>query len=138
MYKLVDGKDPILKTKCRAITAYDNIEVLKQSLRNICEENSGIGLAANQIGSDLAVFYLNTNGPKWYINPELNYVENEEIFYGEGCLSFPGEILVTRRHTKIHISHDGGPDEMLTGLSAVAFLHELDHLQGITMHERKV
>jgi peptide deformylase len=44
----------------------------------------------------------------------------------------------TLRFSKLKIRSDSGPDEILTGIEAVAFQHELDHLDGITMHKRKI
>jgi peptide deformylase len=136
--QLLAGDDPMLSQVCRVVTYDDDISDLVAELKRICKEHRGIGLAANQIGSDLRVFILNTSCTKTYVNPEILEAEKEEVFYGEGCLSFPGEMYCTLRFSKLKIRSDSGPDEILTGIEAVAFQHELDHLDGITMHKRKI
>lgn len=143
--KLITGKNPLLN-KILSEVSEDSLakygitlDKLKKELKTICEDNEGTGLAANQIGYDLAIFYINVNGPKWYINPEIIGVDfSQKLAFPEGCLSFPGETVMTKRSTKIKIAHAGGPDETLSGVEAIVFQHELDHLHGITMHERKI
>jgi peptide deformylase len=139
-YKLIVSDMARLSTPCRDVldTDVEELTVLKNVLRNICEENEGLGLAANQIGSNLNVFYTNTAGPKWYVNPEILSAKGEILCTPEGCLSFPGEIVLTRRFEEIEIAHASGPNEILKGLHAVVFQHELDHLHGETMHRKKI
>jgi len=137
-YKLLPSDSPLLQERCREVGMDDDISGLLAALKSICEQECGLGLAANQIGSNLRVFVLNFKGMRVYANPEILEQEGEFIFDGEGCLSFPGEIYCTRRFNRIKICSDSGPDEILTGIEAVAFQHELDHLDGITMHKRRV
>jgi len=137
-YKLLPSDSPLLQERCREVGMDDDISGLLAALKSICEQECGLGLAANQIGSNLRVFVLNFNGMRVYANPEIVEQEGEFIFDGEGCLSFPGEIYCTRRFNRIKICSDSRPDEILTGIEAVAFQHELDHLDGITMHKRRV
>ena len=137
-YKLLPSDSPQLQERCREVGMDDDISVLLAALKSICEQECGLGLAANQIGSNLRVFVLNFKGMRVYANPEILEQEGEFIFDGEGCLSFPGEIYCTRRFNRIKICSDSRPDEILTGIEAVAFQHELDHLDGITMHKRRV
>ena len=137
-YKLLPSDSPLLQERCREVGMDDDISGLLAALKSICEQECGLGLAANQIGSDLRVFVLNFKGMRVYANPEILEQEGEFIFDGEGCLSFPGEIYCTRRFNRIKICSDSRPDEILTGIEAVAFQHELDHLDGITMHKRRV
>jgi len=136
--QLLPGSSPMLNKACRQVTPDEDISGLVEDLRRICIELRGIGLAANQIGSDLRVFVLNVDKMKVYVNPEILEAEEQEIFYGEGCLSFPGEAYCTWRFSKLKIRSDSGPDEILSGIHAVAFQHEIDHLDGITMHKRKI
>lgn len=137
-YKLLPSDSPLLQERCREVGMDDDISGLLAALKSICEQECGLGLAANQIGSNLRVFVLNFKGMRVYANPEILEQEGEFIFDGEGCLSFPGEIYCTRRFNRIKICSDSRPDEILTGIEAVAFQHELDHLDGITMHKRRV
>lgn len=137
-FKLLPSTSPILNECCREVSHDDDIVELIDALKAICQQERGVGLAANQIGSNLRVFVLNLDSMRVYINPEILEQTGEFTFDGEGCLSFPGEIYCTRRFDRIKIRSDSGPDEILTGVAAVAFQHELDHLNGITMHKRRV
>ena len=137
-FKLLPSTDPLLRKVCRPVTADDDIAEIVAALEEICLQNNGAGLAANQIGADVRIFVLNVSGMRTYINPEILHAQELEPFFGEGCLSFPGEILCTRRFEKITIRADNCDSEELEGLEAIAFQHELDHLDGITMHYRRI
>ena len=137
-FYLLPGNHPLLKTVCRAVTADDDIKPALRELEKICIESAGVGLSANQIGSDLRIFVLNLNGIKAFINPEIIDASEQFYFDGEGCLSFPGEVLCTTRYRKITLACDNRPVEILTGVAAVAAQHEFDHLNGITMHDRSI
>ena len=69
--------------------------------------------------------------------------------YGEGCLSFPGHAIRTKRYRDVQIktaqSESGwyfsgadGDDQEKRLLEAVCVQHEIDHLMGKTMHDREV
>ena len=105
----------------------------------------GIGLAANQIGINKQVFILKipVNGELYstgrtFINPKIIDRKIPVIFAGEGCLSFPNEIIETIRFTELTVVDILEPTgRQLTGLEAVAAEHEFDHLQGRTMYDRR-
>jgi peptide deformylase len=137
-FKLLPSTSPLLRQACRAVTADDDIAELVSALQEICIEKNGAGLAANQIGVNLRIFVLNIDGMRVYINPEILHSESLAPFFGEGCLSFPNEIICTRRYEKITIWADNCETRELEGLEAIAFQHELDHLDGITMHNRSI
>lgn len=99
----------------------------------------GIGLAAPQIGIDLRIFVTDVSSGRnpddliVMINPELVIAEgmqNRE----EGCLSLPGfEAVVPRPERTVvrGLDRTGRPHEVEgAGLTARAFQHELDHLDG--------
>lgn len=110
---------------------------------------SGIGLAANQVNSLHRMFALHLqddNGEQLSfvaINPKIvsHSVENTYLTAGEGCLSVdrnvPGYVP---RHARITVKFktiDGEEKKMrLKGLPAIAFQHELDHLNGIMFYDR--
>jgi peptide deformylase len=58
----------------------------------------------------------------------------------EGCLSFPGLSVTIDRHASIDVEfydENGNRQEAtLDGLTAQAFQHELDHLNGVRMIDR--
>ena len=105
----------------------------------------GIGLAAPQIGVNLRIFVTDVSSGRnpadlvVMINPELvaaDGIQNRE----EGCLSLPGfEAVVPRPERAVlrGTDRDGRIREMEgTGLTARAFQHELDHLDGSLFIDR--
>ena len=79
-----------LKTKCEITNIKDGEEIavrLLHELRN--SEQSGIGLAANQIGINKRVCVVNVKEPIVLINPKIVEKSEEMFAFMEGCLSFP-------------------------------------------------
>jgi peptide deformylase len=104
-------------------------------------EQQAIGLAANQVGRQDRVFVMCTQGQRRVcFNPEIVSTEQDLELDFEGCLSYPKQyIKVARPHTinvKYYNHHGIAVHETLTDISARCFQHELDHLNGITMHQR--
>ena len=105
----------------------------------------GIGLAAPQIGVDLRIFVTDVSSGRnpadlvVMINPELvaaDGIQNRE----EGCLSLPGFEAVVPRPERAVVrgtDRDGRVRKVEgTGLTARAFQHELDHLDGSLFIDR--
>ncbi len=136
--------DPVLKSKTKLIEEIDGktikiIEDLKDTLR---ETDTGIGLAANQIGIDKRIFVYDLEGNDKFevvINPEIVEADGEWT-YEEGCLSVPGLHWPILRPKVVHlkgINEKGNEisidaDELLGRLVQ----HELDHLDGKLLIER--
>lgn len=118
------------------------------------KQKNAYGLAANQVGISTRVFVLiapyRKGEPVVCINPRIekavsrvkvpyhmfnNSRDRLALSSGEGCLSFPGKHSYIRRYDCIDVSYttlDGTRvEERLRGFRAVAFQHELDHLNGI-------
>ena len=104
-------------------------------------------LAAPQVGVlRRAVLVLETNVPEGeqpyvieLINPEI--IESSGEQYGpEGCLSVPGRYGLVERPMEVTVraqDRDGKSFEVHgTGLTARAFCHELDHLEGVVFTSR--
>jgi peptide deformylase len=127
--------DPVLRTACDPVTRFDDaLAGLVADLIDTVQEPGRAGLAANQIGSTLAVFSYNVEGQLGYlINPQI--VELGGTDEGpEGCLSIPGITAVRRRAaravaTGLNLDQDRltitGTDELARCLQ-----HETDHLRG--------
>jgi len=114
---------------------------LAQLLTKFMTAQKGIGLAANQVGYNKRVFVMRIqNQLKQCFNPEIISINGELIQSKEGCLSFPKDWIDVARPEVISVKYfdyRGNPYyETLTGLTARCFQHELDHLNGITMHQR--
>mgnify|MGYP006294053899 CR=1 FL=1 len=121
-------------------TAHQMLE-LANSMQQFMIANNAIGLAATQVGLRDRILVMNVDQRLWCcINPKIVSLDNESEEFTEGCLSFPGEsVTLTRpRAVKVQFQTPDGKwnEEQLTGLTARCFLHELDHLDGITMHDR--
>lgn len=94
-----------------------------------------VGLASNQVGSDLRVFVIKYRGKFIaFVNPSFN-PEGTIIKSTETCLSFPGKKTTVDRHTMISTSPPLNKKNglCLDGISAIAFQHEFDHLNGVTI-----
>ena len=81
-----------LTTRCEPTNIKEGEEIavrLLHELRN--SEQSGIGLAANQIGINKRVCVINVKEPLVLINPEIIERSEDEFIFPEGCLSFPNK-----------------------------------------------
>lgn len=93
-----------------------------------------LGLAANQIGEDMAVFVMDMDGkPFIAINPTVHGL-GETIEMEEACLSLPGISAKIPRSKYANIIYTTiGREvrsELFEGIQARAIQHELDHLNG--------
>lgn len=109
---------------------------------------SGIGLAANQVNSLKRMFALHLEDDKGEllsfvaVNPKIvsHSVEKSYMPSGEGCLSVdrqvPGYVPRNARITVKFLTIDGEEKKLrLKGLPAIAFQHELDHLNGVMFYD---
>tara|TARA_Y100001954_G_scaffold168175_1_gene178548 strand:+ start:3979 stop:4500 length:522 start_codon:yes stop_codon:yes gene_type:complete len=122
----------------------DNLVDIRDQMNEIMVANKGIGLSANQVALDMRLFIFHAEGLQALsservnlcINPEVEEYIEPEIEMWEGCLSFPNINLFIKRHHKIKAKwiniHGKETKETLYGYDARCFLHELDHLNGIT------
>lgn len=133
--------DPELKKKSPPVTVIN--DTTRQLVRDMAEtmyDAPGIGLAAPQIGVHQRVIVLDVAGKDEppdliaAINPVIVHAEGE-AFEEEGCLSVPKYAANVRRHAKVVVKGLNVDGEEMTwradGLLAIAFQHEIDHLDGI-------
>jgi peptide deformylase len=130
--------DPILRRK--AIKIPKITPQLKKLVENMVEtmrDQSGVGLAANQIGSLQKVAVIETpdmEEPIVLINPEIMKTEGERQVI-EGCLSVPGWRGTVNRSEKVRVKAMGLDGKIYRlnaeDLLAQALEHEIDHLNGI-------
>jgi len=136
--------DIYLKNVCEPATFNKPKQNLKlaQQLFQLMLKEQGIGLAANQAGINYRVFVMLINDiPYHCFNPEILQSDGELVSFNEGCLSFKNERCEIIRPNKILVkyysAHGVETIKELQGLASRCFQHELDHLNGITMHDRK-
>jgi peptide deformylase len=104
-------------------------------------EYGGVGLAAPQCGIMKNIFVMgNFQKLTACINPVVVETSDNAIVDVEGCLSFPGLWLKVKRPTSVTVQYQNiegkTVQEELDGLAARVFLHEFDHLFGITFDNR--
>lgn len=140
--RLLKEGDPVLQKVTEPYnfeTDGDPTELVK-SMTRIMFENNGIGLAAPQVGVSKRLFIMG-NSDKLFvcINPYIVVGEGEERDI-EGCLSFPNLWLRVLRKQRITVKYQTMTGEtveqVLEGLIARVFQHELDHLDGICFDTR--
>ena len=154
--------NPIINKKLKEVSVEEGLAIAEELFQILNQRGDGIGLAANQVGIDAQVAVVNVREPLVLINPKYVARENEMI-YGEGCLSFPNRAIRTKRYRDIVISTEqseanwyfSGAEENSDGksgwdkgnmkqdqenriLESVCIQHEIDHLNGITIHDREI
>lgn len=133
--------DPELKKRSAPVTIInDSIRQLVQDMTETMYDAPGVGLAAPQIGVHQRVIVIDIAGSDEppaliaAINPVIVHAEGD-TFEEEGCLSVPKYAANVRRHAKIVVKGLNIDGDEVTwradGLLAVAFQHEIDHLDGI-------
>ncbi len=97
-------------------------------------ENSGIGLAASQVGINASMIVVDIgSGLYKLINPRVIKREGSQVTE-EGCLSVPGVCIGVKRARKIKLKAQDDFGKPLSidaeDLLACVFQHEIDHLKG--------
>lgn len=118
----------------------DNIRALLDEMLTLMRISGGVGLAANQAGVDLQLIVIEIEGRVFkLVNPAIVKSKGSWKFT-EGCLSFPGLELTTKRYKKVWLkafNERGEPFECeAENLLGVVLQHEIDHINGITFLER--
>lgn len=135
--------DKVLEKKCKEVKEVTpRIRTLIDDMFDTMYEESGVGLAAPQVGILKRIVVIDTTGeePHVLINPVIEETSGEQRGY-EGCLSLPGKSgIVTRpNYVRVRAFDENMQEYVLEGteLLARAICHECDHLEGI-MYTSKV
>ena len=125
----------------------DEIRELARDMLEVMYDEPGIGLAAPQVGAPIRLIVVdvqwteegNERNPRVLVNPEVVRAEGT-LVWNEGCLSVPDFQAEVERAERVRLRAtdlDGNPVEIETsGLEAVCFQHEIDHLDGILFIDR--
>jgi len=141
---------PVMHARTRPVTSFDQeLHELVQDMFATMYAAEGVGLAATQVGIDLAVFVFDCPDDDHLrhvgvvCNPEVILPEGKERKLetaDEGCLSLPGAYLELARPDHAVCrgqDHRGDPVEVIgTGLLARCLQHETDHLNGTVFGDR--
>ena len=139
--KLIKAPDEFLEKKVKDFDFNTmDAEKISNEMFDIMKKYEGVGLAANQVGLDAQIFIMGEDKPMTIINPMITEVSTNKVEMMEGCLSFPGLFMKVKRPDIIGVKYlDTQQKECiikLEGFHARVFLHEYDHLQGITFDQR--
>ena len=156
-------ENPLINKPLREVSVEEGMKIATELFEILAQRKDGIGLAANQVGIDAQVAVVNVIEPRILINPQ--YVDKgNEIPYYEGCLSFKGKGVNTRRYDSVIIKTEqdesnwyfsGAPnpsdgkgswekqqqiknDAEMRLLETICIQHEIDHLNGITIMDRQM
>lgn len=167
MYNINEINDILNNDNAKIVTDIDKLQVPTEKIDDLelaeriaaklfkvlNREKTGIGLSANQIGIPVSVCVLNVKEPIYLINPKIKE-SSGELYYIEGCLSFPDDVITTKRYSSITVECDNYDSDLFFDVSSiiennnkilnnnsvlecVAVQHEIDHLNGLTMFDRK-
>lgn len=143
---------PILRGKCVPVHAINQeIGLLIEKMKRHVEEVRALGLAAPQVGVQLAFFVacvpveirderMIVSPPKLFINPKIEDPSPDAWIADEACLSLPRLFAPVKRPCAVTISYQ---DEQLvwhkerySGWDAKIVMHENDHLNGTLFIDR--
>lgn len=132
--------NPELKKKSAPVVIInDTIRELARDMAETMYHAPGVGLAAPQIGVHQRLIVIDVapdDKPELIvaINPVIIHAEGE-AYEEEGCLSVPRFAANVRRHAQVVVKGldlEGNEKTWRAdGLLAIAFQHEIDHLDGI-------
>ncbi len=141
---IIYDPDPILYKKCHPVTKFDKKlgNILTDMTQTMIHAN-GVGLAGPQIGYMRRVCVvldtLDNDKIIEMVNPEVVETEGEQTG-SEGCLSFPNKFGMVTRPRIVTVRAQDRNGEWFTvqshDLTARAFLHEIDHLDGHVFTEK--
>lgn len=154
--KVTDQQDSIfLRQKCsdiENINESEDLQLLIGRLKTTMAAESGVGIAAPQVGIARNVFLFTRIDKANYpvivaINPKIvNHPEETICFERDGCLSIPGISGNSIRYPWVDVEYTDEKgnlvQERLEGYSresdftGIIFQHEFDHLQGILFTDK--
>ena len=141
-YQIRTFGDPVLASQAAAVTDIDGkvVRIVEEMFDTLYDSDSGIGLAAPQVGIQRQIFVWDMDDePMVILNPTIVESDGEWV-YDEGCLSIPGlYVEMTRPKTVLMKGIDMNGNEIsleADELEARLFQHELDHLNGVLMFDR--
>jgi peptide deformylase len=133
--------NPELKKKSAPVTIItEGTRELVKDLAETMYEAPGVGLAAPQVGVHQRIIVIDVSARDELpdlivaINPVIIHAEGE-TYEEEGCLSVPKFAANVHRHSLVVVKGldlEGNEKTWRAdGLLAIAFQHEIDHLDGI-------
>ncbi len=123
---------------------HPDVRKLVDDLFETMYASNGMGLAATQCAVAKRVLVLDGTlaggkEKRAFINPVIKERTEKRVITEEGCLSFPGVYARVERLEGVIVETSTltgeREDVILSGVDAVCFQHELDHLNGIVFYD---
>ena len=134
--RIVEQGDECLKKVCRPVKDFNRrLHILLDDMAETLREAYGAGLAAPQVGVLRRVCIVMDENEEIIelINPVIVSREGEQTGL-EGCLSVPGKWGVVTRPNRVKVQAQDRNGVLFVregeGLTARAFCHEIEHLDG--------
>lgn len=135
--KIVEVGDECLLKKCRPVMEFNRrFHELLDDMAETLRAASGAGLAAPQVGVlRRACLVLDEDSGEYIelVNPEILSQSGEQTGL-EGCLSLPGKWGIVTRSNVVRVRAQDRDGQWFEtegeGLTARAFCHEIEHLDG--------
>ena len=145
----------VLRAKAEEVdlTDKEGIATLIQDLKDTLKHSDGCGLAAPQIGVSKRALIVDGTGmtdvydylkdfKRTMLNPVVLEESEKEVDYSEGCLSIPNEFGIVQRPDYVKVRAQDRHGEWFEvegrGLTARAFCHEIDHLDGVLFIDKAI
>jgi peptide deformylase len=147
--KIAQIGHPVLRQAAREVTREELASPATQSfiddLVETMRDADGAGLAAIQVYEPIRIAAIEVRQNPRYpykppipltilVNPVLTPVGTEQFDNYEGCLSVPNLRGVVKRYVHVQVQawdrHGNPIDDVVRGLKAGTYQHEIDHLHG--------
>lgn len=148
--KIAQIGHPVLRQTARALSREELASSATQQfiddLIETMRDADGAGLAAIQVYEPIRIVAIEVRGdnPRYpykpkipltvLVNPVLTAVDDEVFENNEGCLSVPNLRGTVKRNVHVRCQawdrHGNPIDEVVHGLKAGTYQHEVDHLNG--------
>ncbi len=155
--KIAQVGHPVLREQAREVTREELLGAdMQQFIDDLIEtmhDANGAGLAANQVYEPIRVCAIEVkDNPRYPYKPNIPLTilvnpilepEGDEMFDNyEGCLSVPNLRGLVPRHAIVRVRawdrHGNDIDEVVRGVTAGTYQHEVDHLLGMLFLDRVV
>jgi peptide deformylase len=141
LMRILHYPEPVLKKVSAPVTVFDEaLGKLAADMAETMYAAPGVGLAAPQVGVLQRLVVMDCapkdGAPQLIsaVNPEIIAREGE-TYEEEGCLSVPDYYARVARSAQVQVRfqdlHGQTVEMVADGLLAIAFQHEIDHLDGI-------
>ncbi|GGD46870.1 peptide deformylase [Malaciobacter pacificus] len=141
--EVITYPNKLLRTKSKDVEKFDEeLHTLLDDMYETMIDQNGVGLAAIQVAIPLNILIINLPNEEDIqdkedlieaINPVITHKDGEQVFT-EGCLSVPGfsEDVTRAQHIIVEYFNRFGEKQTMEceGFLAVAWQHEMEHLEG--------